>query len=162
MADNHLISGLKQLRGETLGRIADLDKQLEAIEREREAAVAALDHIDGVLLHQDPDIQLDAIKARRPKGSCVTTRADGRRVPVTQATLKLLRIRNVPMSVDDLVECLAGDYPSMDNEKLKQNVRMCLSTKKKNGVLQAATNDKGLLAYSFAPRPAAGSLKKAA
>lgn len=162
MAENHLISGLRQLRGETLGRIADLDRQLETMEREREAAVSALDHIDGVLLHQDPDIKLETIKARRPKGSCVTTRADGRRVPVTQAVLKLLRIRNVPMSVDDVVECLERDYPSMDSKKLKQNVRMLLSTKKAKGVLQATNNDRGVLSYSFAARPVAEPLKQAA
>ena len=150
MADEHLISGLKQLRGETLCRVADIDKQLEALELEREIALAALEHVDGVLLLKEPGIKLEAIKARRPKGSCVTTRADGRRVPVTQAILKLLRVRDVSMSVDDIVTSLRPDYPSKDGEKLRQNVRMFLSSKKRMGILQGAPNDKGVLAYGFA------------
>lgn len=162
MRDTHLLSGLKQLRGESLGRLADIDKQLEVLEAQRETEMEALRDIDKVLRRQAPEFALETIKARRPKGSRISTRKDGRRVPVTRAITNLLHLRNVAMSVDDVVECLAGDYPSMDIEKLKQNVRMCLSTKRTKGVLQAATNDKGLLAYSFAPRPAAGSLKKAA
>ena len=162
MAEEHLISGLKRLRGETLCRVADIDKQIETLEREREAALAALKHVDGVLLLQEPGIKLEAIKARRPKGSCVTTRADGRRVPVTQAILKLLRIRDVPMSVDDIVTSLQPDYPSKDGEKLKQNVRMFLSSKKKAGILQAGPNDKGVLAYSFAVQGAVILARRAA
>ncbi len=158
----HLISGLKQLRGEALNRIAEIDKQLEALELERETTAANLKHVDGVLLQQDPDIKLEAIKARRPKGSLVSKRGDGRRLPVTQAILKLLRVRNLPMSVDEVVESLERDYPTTDKKKLKQNARMFLSSKKTKGVLQAVENGKGVLAYSFATRASSESLRKAA
>ena len=158
--DTHLFSGLKQLRGETLGRVADLDKQIEALEQERDAAVSALSHVDAVLRQQDPTVKLESIKARRPKGSCASTRRDGKRVPVTRAVMTLLRARNVPMTVQDIVACLRSDYPSIDDRKLTQNVRMLLSTKKAAGVLKTTPTEGRAQAYSFANGSAGGGLRQ--
>ncbi len=164
MAEDYrqLVAQLTRLRGETLSRIDDLDKQIAALEQERESITAELAYVDGILRARAPELKLETVKPRRPKGSCVVKRADGRRVPVTQAILKLLRVRNVPMSVDDVVEVLSLDYPALDAEKLKQNVRSFLSTRRSKGVLEAAPNDKGVLAYRFAERTGTRLLMQAA
>jgi hypothetical protein len=162
VSESHLVSGLKQSRGVTMGRLADYDRQLEMLQRERDTVFDSLGPIDAVLVMLEPSIKLEAIKARRPKGSCVSTRGDGRRVPITQAILKLLHRHDGPLTVSDVVQRLRNDYPSADERKLAQNVRVFLSKKKNENVLRALKNDRGVLGYSFIARSSSAAIKQAA
>lgn len=79
MADTHVISALKDKRGELAGQIDGLQDQLRQ-------AMIDLDHIDASLRMFDPDIELDEIK---PKPLPPRHRAF--KGQVTRAILAMLR-----------------------------------------------------------------------
>lgn len=79
MADTHVLSALRDKRGELAGQIDALQDQLRA-------AMIDMDHIDATLRMFDPDIELDEI---RPKP--LPPRAHAFKGQVTRSILAMLR-----------------------------------------------------------------------
>ncbi len=155
MAETHLVSGLKQRRAERLGELEDVRTKLAELETEEREILAMLAHVDALLAVEAPGLELARIRPRKPRGP-LPGKGGGRgagnskRIPVTQAVLRVMRTEQVPMSVDEVVVCLRREYGDVEERKLLQSVRGFLSTKKASGILTASEDGIGPLRYAIA------------
>jgi hypothetical protein len=155
MAESHFVSGLKQRRSDRLGELEQTRKDIAEHEQRERSLLEVIEHIDALLTVEDPNIAIDRIKPRKPRGPHPRSGGGrsgpgGNRIPITQAVLRLLRTRRVAMTAQEVIATLQPDYADHDKRKLAQNVRMFLSTKKREGVITAAANGDGLLGYVIA------------
>lgn len=67
-------------------------------------------HIDGVLKEVVPELDLESIKPVRSRRSKEANGHDGSEhsLPLTLHALRIMREEGVPMTVDEIVECLAS------------------------------------------------------
>ena len=155
MAETHLVSGLKQRRAERLGELEDIRARLAELEGKEQELLAMLAHVDALLTVEAPDLELARIRPRKPRAARASSGGghgvgNSKRIPITQAVLRVMRTEQVPMSVDEVVVCLRRDYSDVEERKLIQNVRAFLSTRKASGVLTASEDGIGLLRYAIA------------
>lgn len=136
MAESHFVSGLKQRRAEHLGHLQQLREEIAHIEAKERELLDTLGHVDALLRTEAPDLRLEQIKPRGSSGE-VGHAGGTKELPVTKAVLRLLRTEGMAMTVDEVVERLAPDYPNIERKKLIQNVRMFMSSRKNAGVLTA-------------------------
>lgn len=140
---------------EHLGHLQQLREEIAHLEAKERELLDTLGHVDALLRIEAPELRLEQIKPRKPRdASRGTGRAGGTKgIPVTKAVLRLLRTEVTAMTVDEVVERLAPDYPDIECKKLMQNVRMVMSSRKNAGVLVA---DEGRpLRYAIAALPRA-------
>jgi hypothetical protein len=152
MAESHFLSALKRRRAECLGHILRIREQIAALELEETALCRRLENVDALLRDEEPGISLESIKPRGPHPRSGSSGRDpkDKRLPVTQAVLRVLRTGGVPMTADEVMMQLSRDYAYLGEKKLMQNVRIFLSSKKKDGLLKAAANEDGILRYGIA------------
>lgn len=88
----HVVTGLIAKRAEIAGRIENLQGQLKA-------AVVDLDHVEASIRIFDPEIDMEAIGARRVPPAHHAFRGE-----VSRIILEALRKTTVPLSTSDLTE----------------------------------------------------------
>ncbi len=125
------------------------------LEAKENAVVERLAHVDAILKDEQPGIVLETIRPRKPRAPHPRSGSAGRdpadkRIPITQAILRVLRTNGVAMTAAAVVEDLKAEYGDVEPRRLAQNVTQFLSVKKKAGLLVAAASDDGLLAYAIA------------
>ncbi len=153
MADSHLVSGLRNLRAEKLGKLQQLKKEIDRLVSEATEVEGMIEHVDAVLKDVAPDTDLEAIKpvrARQPeaRGGVPRLHSDGR-LPVTQQVLRVLREESIPMTADEVIACVARHHRDKDERKLANNVRVFLSLKTREGLLVANDTADGRKRYAI-------------
>ncbi len=143
MAENHYVSALKQRRGVAMGQLSDIEEKIAQLEAERDGILGMLEHVDALLLHEDPTIQLDAIKRRWPRPTRTGREPERKKMSVSKAILRLLRTEGVPMAAREISEHLVQEFPERNKEKLRAYVRTLLSNMKREEELDAAANNDG-------------------
>jgi hypothetical protein len=126
MKNEHVLSGL-------IAKRAELSGQVETMQREIRALVAALDHIDAAIRLFDPDADLDEIKPKLPP------RHSAFRGEVQRLLLNALRKADKPLPVSELMlTVLAGRGLSTDDKPfmriLSRRVGACLRNLRKKGL----------------------------
>lgn len=149
MAESHFVSALRQRRADCLGELNEVRKTLAEMEAREAALVEKLGHVDALIRDEAPELLLETIKPRKPRGPHPRSGGTGR-TPLSQAVLRTLRTRKAPMSAREVKEELQVVFPDQDELKLLHNVSTFLSVKKKAGLLEAATDDGGLVRYRIA------------
>ena len=149
MAESHFVSALKQRRAEHLGQLEAVRVDIARLEALETETISLLGHVDALLRVEAPDFRIETVRPRKPRAPQSHKRDDGKRLPVTQAVLRLLRTEGVPLTVDEVVGHLRSDYADIGEKKLLQNVRMFMSSKKTAGVLHANENEGRPLRYGI-------------
>ncbi len=119
MAGSHLQSALKQRDARNLGKLQVLRQNMAELEKanaviERQARIVA------VLKDEQPNIVLEASKPRKPRtpqprsGSVGRDPAD-KRIPNTQAILRVLRTKRASMTTAAVIEDHRTDYADVES-----------------------------------------------
>lgn len=150
MAETHFLSGLKERRSDFLGQVEAVRRQIIELEAREQELLNLLSHVDRLLVHEAPDLSLDTVKARRPRGPHPRSGSGSREDSVSRAALDTLRRSDSAMTVDEISERIASGFGRTPAKQLKQNIRAALSNAKKLGLLTAQASASGLLAYETA------------
>lgn len=140
MADTHVISALKDKRGELAGQIDGLQDQLRQ-------AMIDLDHIDASLRMFDPDIELDEIK---PKPLPPRHRAF--KGQVTRAILAMLR-KDGAMDARAITIRLMAERELNPNDAglqkaMHKRIGAALRNLRERQLVASAQGDRGMLRWS--------------
>lgn len=151
MAESHLVSGLKNLRAEKLGRLQQIKAEIERLEAEAASVEAVVGHVDGVLKDVAPELDLETVKPVRARRPTQVNGHDGsgHALPVTQHILRIMRLEKQPMAIDEIVECLAVQRPGSDRKKLSSSAYQFLGVKVKDGLLLRHDLQDGRKAFSI-------------
>ena len=142
MAESHFVSALRQRRADCLGELNEVRKTLAELEAREAALFEKMGHVDALIRDEAPELLLEIIKPRKPRGPHPRSGGGGR-TPLSQAVLRTLRTRKTPMSAREVKDELQAAFPDQDEPKLLRNVSTFLSIKKKAGLLEAAATDDG-------------------
>ena len=142
MADTHVVSALRDKRGELAGRIDGLQDQLRQ-------AFIDMDHIDAALRMFDPDIELDEIK---PKPLPPRHRAF--KGQVTRAILAMLRSDGAMDAKAITIRLMAERELNPNDADLakafNKRIGAALRNLRERGLVSSQRGDKGLLRWSIA------------
>ena len=154
MAESHFVSALRQRRADCLGELEEIRAKLAEMDARESSLVGKLGHLDALIQDEAPELLLEAVKPRRPRGPHPRSGSagpDGKRHALSQAILRTLRTRKDAMSAREVKEAVQPDFADQDDTKLLRNVSVFLSNKKKAGLLHASTgNDDGPVRYRVA------------
>jgi hypothetical protein len=133
-----------------MGQLSDIDGKITQLEAEREGVLKTLEHVDALLIREDPGIELEAIKPRFPQPKRTGRERGKKKMSVPGAILRLLRTDGGPMTAREVYERLAPEFPDRNREKFRAYVRTLLSNMKREEELDAAANSDGGVRYFIA------------